>query len=130
MSVYILYNEMYEDLGMAALLVAIAGGMLKIARTATDKIVVEIRLDKNVNKVEITTLGMMAYNLHEFKISDMVDPPINRKDMPGQLLLTHTNGMFFYANLKHVKQENLKALYELSSGSPWARLDKIEHHMI
>ena len=118
MSVYILYNEMYEDLGMAALLVAITGGMLKIARTATDKIVVEIRLDKNVNKVEITTLGMMAYNLHEFKISDMVDPPINRKYMPGQLLLTHTNGMFFYANLKHVKQENLKALYELSSGSP------------
>ena len=37
---------MYEDLGMAALLAAIAGGMLKIARTATDKIVVEIRLDK------------------------------------------------------------------------------------
>ena len=37
-----------------------------------------IRQDKNVNKVEITTLGVMGYNLHEFKISDMVDAPINR----------------------------------------------------
>ena len=109
---------MYEALDKAFLLVACAYGVNKFSHSATDKIVVEIRQDKNVNKVEITTLGVMGYNLHEFKISDMVDPPINRKYMPGQLLLTHTNGMFFYANLKHVKQENLKALYELSSGSP------------
>ena len=116
-SVYLLYHEMYEALDKAFLLVAFAYGVNKFSHSATDKIVVEIRQDKNVNKVEITTLGVMGYNLHEFKISDMVDPPINRKYMPGQLQLTHANGMFFFVNLKHVKQENLKTLYELSSGN-------------
>ena len=115
---YTIYHEMYDKLEYAAVMVVGSVVILQIARKATDNIVVEIRQDKNVNKVEITTLGMMAYNLHEFKISDMVDPPINRTHMPGQLQLTHANGKFFFVNLKHAKQEHLKSLYELSSSSP------------
>jgi hypothetical protein len=121
MSAYLLYTSdpvnMLERLGMSGLAVGMTGIVLFGVHMVTRSIVVEIRQDKKINKVEFTTLGLLGYDIKEYNIHEMIDPFQKNKSfstIPGFLYMKHSSGSLFALQLQHADKDHLKDLYELS----------------
>ena len=120
MSAYLMYTSepinMMERLGMSGLALGMTGIVLFGVHMVTRSIVVEIRQDTKIDKVEFTTIGLLGYNIKEYKISEMIDPFQNTKSapLPGFLYIKHVSGSLYALQLEYANEDHLKDLYELS----------------